>query len=114
MPASRSVAAVALPSSSAVAGSPVAAISGGERRGAPDSRFTSPPSWSTMSSSGARTAAGWRIAWSRSAIARTCAVVPTLRAKSTTPATSPRRILAVSAAGTVRPAIGTTRCWPTS
>ena len=58
MPAARSVAAVARPSARATDGRPVAAIAGALRDGAPGRRCTLPPSWSTMSSSGARTAAG--------------------------------------------------------
>ena len=58
MPAARSVAAVARPSARATDGRPVAAIAGALRDGAPGRRCTLPPSWSTISSSGARTAAG--------------------------------------------------------
>ena len=58
MPAARRVAAVARPSARATEGVPVAPICGALRVGAPGSRFTLPPSWSTMSSSGARSPGG--------------------------------------------------------
>ncbi len=60
MPAARSVAAVARPSARATDGRPLAAIAGALRDGAPGRRCTLPPSWSTMSSSGARRPAGPR------------------------------------------------------
>ena len=73
MPAARSVAAVARPSARATDGRPVAAISGALRDGAPGSRCTLPPSWSTMSSSGARRPAGRGTRRSVRVSARTCA-----------------------------------------
>ena len=114
MPAARSVAAVARPSARATDGRPVAAIAGALRDGAPGRRCTLPPSWSTMSSSGARTPAGRGTRRSVRVSARTCAGVPRLAPRKMTPAASPRRMRASSAGGGVRPAKGKTTCWPAS
>ena len=114
MPAARSVAAVARPSARATDGRPVAAISGALRDGAPGSRCTLPPSWSTMSSSGARRPAGRGVRRSVRVSARTCAGVPRFAPRKMTPAASPRRMRASSARGTLRPAKGKTTCWPAS
>ena len=114
MPAARSVAAVARPSARATDGRPVAAIAGALRDGAPGSRCTLPPSWSTMSSSGARSPAGRGTRRSVRVSERTCAGVPRLAPRKMTPAASPRRMRASSAGGTVRPAKGKTTCWPAS
>ena len=114
MPAARSVAAVARPSARATDGRPVAAIAGALRDGAPGSRCTLPPSWSTISSSGARRRPAAAARRSVRVSARTCAGVPRLAPRKMTPAASPRRMRASSARGTVRPAKGKTTCWPAS
>ena len=115
MPAARSVAAVARPSARATDGRPVAAIAGALRDGAPGRRCTLPPSWSTMSSSGARTAGRPRDAPQRP---RERAHLRR-RAEVGAQEDDARRLAAADAreqrrAARVRPANGKTTCWPAS
>ncbi len=103
MPARRSAWPVRRPSASIAAASPARAAARAPRRGgASVMRFTRPPSWSTMISSGAaRTAAGRGIACRRRVSRRAWARVDAFSAKSTTPASSPRRMRETSAGGGV-------------
>ena len=92
-PSPRRFAAVRRPCSRLKA-APRAPISAAEAVGAPPTRFTSPPSWSTITSSGSRSAGGRRIACRRAIRRRPAARLGKLSAKRTTPATRPAPIAA--------------------
>src|SRR4051794_11931180 len=107
-PADRSVRAVARPSLRAIAAE---VICGGERSGAPGSRLTSPPSWSVITSSGAVSPVGRRIACSSPVSRRTCAIEATLSPNRITPAAWPRAIRLRRLTGISVPEnANTTRC----
>ena len=82
--------------------------------GGPGSRFTSPPSWSTMIGSGPAIASGRGIDRRRRVIRRTSAREPTLSEKRITPPSRPRRMRRSRSPLTFLPAKPTTIRWPTS
>lgn len=99
MPTPCRLAAVATPSLRASEVLPLRPIWPGERWGAPESRFTKPPSWSIITSSGAPSAASRGMACRRASCARSWLRDAMLRLNRITPAASPRAIRRSSAAG---------------
>src|SRR5436190_20216648 len=102
-PTLRRLSAVARPSARARAALPIRPSSAGDRPGGPERRFTRPPSWSIITSSGARRPGGRGMDCRLRMVAARPALEAMFEVNRITPAASPRAIRALRAAGGLVP-----------